>query len=116
LGIERGNERLTGDALGLLGNVLFVSAGCGADGFVGCGEGYDGEEGEEEAASRSDVPPLEHDAEVRRVPGKQHLSCKCQLQLADEGSTPGFLLTFILHIGISPPISPCPISPCPIPE
>lgn len=88
---------------------MFVSAGCGADGFVASGEGYDGEEGEEEADGGLDVPPSEDEAEVCGVPCEQHLpvfvsfnSRRTEVGLSEAR------LTFMLHIGI-PPISPCPI-------
>jgi len=48
----------------LLLDVELVAACAGADGFVGCGEGDDGEEGEDEAEVAADVPPSEDYAEV----------------------------------------------------
>lgn len=70
---RRFSNSSNGCVVDLLGNVLFVSAGCGADGFVGCGEGYDGKEGEEKTWGGLYVPPSEDDAEVRGVPGEQHV-------------------------------------------
>ncbi len=41
--------------------------------LVACGEGGDGEEGEEEGEGGVDVPLAEDDAEVRGVPCEEHL-------------------------------------------
>lgn len=44
-----------------------------AESFIASYDGDDGEEGGDQAERRPDVPPLEDDAEVLRVPGEEHL-------------------------------------------
>ena len=73
-GLTPGDKReLTGNLLPRLDSPRLVSARCLAYGFVGGGQGDDGEEGEDEAGGAADVPPSEDDAEVLRGPGEEHL-------------------------------------------
>lgn len=46
-----------------------------AQGLVANADGDNGEEGEDQRRRAADVPALEYDAEVLRVPGKEHLYC-----------------------------------------
>jgi len=50
-----------------------VSSRGGSYHFVECSQGYDAEEGEDEAGCCLDVPPAKDDAEIRGVPGEEHL-------------------------------------------
>lgn len=64
---------LTRERVDALVHGVLVTAGCGAEGFVACGECDDEEERDDEAAGGADVPLTEDDAEVLSVPGEEHL-------------------------------------------
>lgn len=75
-------EKLTRERVDALVHGLLVAAGCGAEGLVAGGEGDDEEEGDDEAASRADVPLAEDDAKVVCVPGEEHLRGTWEVSIA----------------------------------
>lgn len=103
-----------------------VAARGGAQGFVAHAHEDDGEQAEEQAGRGPDVPLLEDDAEVGRVPGEEHLfvgwspplSNLLVLLICDLGCNGS--LTLMLHLspcdGMSWPPWPgmSPMSPWPI--
>lgn len=66
--------RLTGNSLDPSAHDNLVAARAGAKGLVAHADEDDGEEAEEQPGGGVDVPFLEDDAEVGRVPGEEHLS------------------------------------------
>jgi hypothetical protein len=73
-GKERGNiSRLTGYAVDSLLNGSLVSSASRAESFVSDADEDDRQEGKNEAGSGADMPLAKHNAEVIRVPGKEHL-------------------------------------------
>lgn len=65
--------RLTRDGFHPFAHDDLIPSGPGAQGLVAHADEDDGEEAEDEAGSGPNVPRLEDDAQVRRVPSKQHL-------------------------------------------
>lgn len=66
-------EKLTRSSLLPLVGPGLVAPGGLAQGLVADADGDDGQEGEDERRRAADVPALEDDAQVRRVPREEHL-------------------------------------------
>lgn len=71
---RRSKALLTRQAVGIFCTANFVSPTYFSNKFVASGEACYGDEGDEEGECRADVPPVEDYAEIRRVPGKEHLA------------------------------------------
>lgn len=99
-------RRLTGYGIDSSAHDDLVAARASAEGLVAHADEDDGEEAEEEPGGGVDVPFLEDDAEVGRVPGEEHLHTLCLLAGSPIIITRGGrgALTFMLHMaGISCP-------------
>lgn len=68
-----GKSRLTGNVVDPSAHDDLVATGAGAEGLVAHADEDNGEEAEEETGGGVDVPFLEDDAEVGRVPCEEHL-------------------------------------------
>lgn len=86
-----------------------VSARARAQGFVPHPDKDDSDKTEEETGGRADVPLLEDDAEVGRVPGKEHLIPMMERgqlglysRLGADVSMNGYLLVLTLMLHMSP--------------
>lgn len=66
-------KSLTGQAVRVLGAAVIVLPAHLSDKLVAGREDRNRDEGDEEGESRGDMPPAEDDAQVRSIPGEQHL-------------------------------------------
>lgn len=83
--------RLTRDGVHPSAHDDLIPSGAGAQGLVAHTDEDDGEEAEDEAGSGPDVPRLEDDAQVCRVPSEKHLGRANREVSTDVASAMGWM-------------------------